>query len=387
MNPEFPHLTREELEVRLTALLLGELPPAEAEAVRQLAASDAALGQMLARLETAIQLVREGLAAPGEAAPTTQEQLKLAPEKREQLLAQFKQPPAMPGVAREGAKEAKVTPEQMGVKRIQPKRGKYRWLAATSVTVAVMALLAGLLFPTLATSKKKSQRLLARSTDRGNGVQDRMEFRLWEGRQDGQALQVAGVPPPAPDLTLNFVPAPPPTAAEPQPERLRTQIALPPATEDEVVKLAGGSAGNFAWGGSGPSGGGGAGGRSGGGGYGGGHNLLSLTAAPVATQPAPTAKPSKAVRSFGTWGSDEPLAEELPLVADAINGRDDGADAKQTRLEPGTPKPAQAARILDGRLPETESSSAYPQAAKRGISKIAAKSSRGSLRKWQRSPS
>ena len=64
MNPELPHLTREELEVRLTALLLGELPPAEAGAMMQLVASDAELGQLLARLKLTIGLVHAAAAPP-----------------------------------------------------------------------------------------------------------------------------------------------------------------------------------------------------------------------------------------------------------------------------------------------------------------------------------
>jgi Mg-chelatase subunit ChlD len=378
MNPEFPNLTREELEVRLTALLLGELPPAEAEAVRQLAASDAALGQMLARLEKAIRLVREGLAAPGEGAPATQEQLKLAPEKREQLLAQFKQPaqPSDPGArtclsagaspvpeADKNVRAPVVTPEQMGVKRIQPRRGKYRWIVRACLAGSILTVLGGLylvLLPlvTLTSSiggdEGGGKRRGGRKEEDGyvNFGNDSPDPREWSGQDSlrSVALSRSLVNADAsvalsvgPGQNAALVPSPTPA---PEPERLRTQIALPPATEDEAVKLAAGSAGNFAWSGSAPSSGGGAEGRGGGGGYGGGHNLLSLAAAPVATQPAPTAKPSKAVRSFGTWGSDEPLAEELPLVADAINGRDDGADAKQTRLEPGTPKPAQAAQNL-----------------------------------------
>jgi uncharacterized protein involved in exopolysaccharide biosynthesis/uncharacterized protein YegL len=249
MNPEFPHLTREELEVRLTALLLGELPPAEAEAVRQLVASDAALGQMLARLEQAIRLVREGLAEPGEAAPAPQPTLKLAAEKREQLLAQFKQPPNGPAASPKEVKPATVTPEQMGVKRIQPKRGKYRWLINTSITVAVLLLLSALLLPTFQMAKQK--RMYVTSLP---GQADMAAPELPRGGRRAQFSDpIAAGPPPPP---------PPDAASAPEPERLRTKIALPENTLGESLAVADGAAVNFAWGGT-PLGGGNVGGADG----------------------------------------------------------------------------------------------------------------------------
>ena len=50
MNPDSPRPPREELEARLTALLLGELPDEEAAALRELIAKDAQLAELHERL-------------------------------------------------------------------------------------------------------------------------------------------------------------------------------------------------------------------------------------------------------------------------------------------------------------------------------------------------
>jgi hypothetical protein len=87
MNP-----SREHIEARLTALLLGELPEAEAELLRWAIAQDADLQKLHDELKSTIVLVRETV-KPGtgqvqeESAP-----LKLSESRRSQLLAHFKTP-------------------------------------------------------------------------------------------------------------------------------------------------------------------------------------------------------------------------------------------------------------------------------------------------------
>ena len=53
MNPDTPPTPREKLEMRLTALLMGELPPEEAAAIRALMAADPALAALHERLRRA----------------------------------------------------------------------------------------------------------------------------------------------------------------------------------------------------------------------------------------------------------------------------------------------------------------------------------------------
>ena len=87
MNP-----SREHIEARITALLLGELPEAEAELLRWTIAQDANLQKLHDELKSAIVLVRETV-KPG--AGQVQEEsapLKLSDPRRAQLLAHFKTP-------------------------------------------------------------------------------------------------------------------------------------------------------------------------------------------------------------------------------------------------------------------------------------------------------
>jgi autotransporter-associated beta strand protein len=89
MNPELPKSPREELELRVTALLLGELSEAEAAEVRAVLEQDAELRKLHDDLKKTIHLVREVEAAePAATAPA--EPLRLSAERRERLLAHFK---------------------------------------------------------------------------------------------------------------------------------------------------------------------------------------------------------------------------------------------------------------------------------------------------------
>ena len=88
MNSDTPLTPRQELEVRLTALLMGELPPEEAAALEAQIAGDAELAALHARLRRATELLREATALPDQPAPP--EPARLSSERRERLLAHFK---------------------------------------------------------------------------------------------------------------------------------------------------------------------------------------------------------------------------------------------------------------------------------------------------------
>ena len=85
MNPLTP---REELELRITALLMGELSPAEAAALHARIAADPELSALHARLRHAVDLLREARTLPEQTAPA--EPLSLSKERREKLLATFR---------------------------------------------------------------------------------------------------------------------------------------------------------------------------------------------------------------------------------------------------------------------------------------------------------
>src|SRR5438876_341380 len=90
MNPDTPRPPREELEVRLTALLLGELPAEEAAALREIIAKDAQLAGLHERLKRAMDLVRAAATTACEPATTQAAPLKLSATRRQTPLKQKK---------------------------------------------------------------------------------------------------------------------------------------------------------------------------------------------------------------------------------------------------------------------------------------------------------
>ena len=121
MNPESPQTPREQLEARLTALLLGELSPAEAAEVRAALAQDADLARLHEQLSRTIGLVREAAVSPGDKPLTATEPLRMSPEKREKLLGQFKV----------------IAPAELE----GPRRERVRWYIPASIAAAVIGLL------------------------------------------------------------------------------------------------------------------------------------------------------------------------------------------------------------------------------------------------------
>ncbi|MEY2410519.1 MAG: hypothetical protein QOF48_3189, partial [Verrucomicrobiota bacterium] len=81
---------REELEARITALLLGELSEEDAAALRVALDRDPELARLHDRLARTIGLMREAAGSLNEEANPPTEALQISSEKRDQLLASFK---------------------------------------------------------------------------------------------------------------------------------------------------------------------------------------------------------------------------------------------------------------------------------------------------------
>jgi Mg-chelatase subunit ChlD len=139
MNPESPKNPGEELELRITALLLGELSADEAATLRQNIARDAELSRLHDRLKFAIELTRETTIAPSEEEAERPDTLKLAPERRAKLLAAFAAPKM--------------------IKLAAARRAHRRELLALAAMLAVLLVVASMLLPSLAKSKARAQRL------------------------------------------------------------------------------------------------------------------------------------------------------------------------------------------------------------------------------------
>lgn len=122
MNPDFPKDPREELEVRLTALLLGELQAEEADALRRTIERDTALSELYDRLKYAIGLVEEATASEPEQTVVQSPQLKLGEERRQKLLAHLKT----------------VAPKEFA----KPPRPDWSWVAPLGAAAAIVLLAA-----------------------------------------------------------------------------------------------------------------------------------------------------------------------------------------------------------------------------------------------------
>jgi Mg-chelatase subunit ChlD len=146
MNPDAPKTPREELELRLTALLLGELPDEEAAAWRAAIATNPELAKLHDRLEKTVGLVREATAKVTEPASDQTAPLQLSDERREKLLAHFKT----------------VKPKEF----VPEKRKRKLRLVELAAAVTVLGLLAAITLPMVQTAKMKSTFSTALPRDR-----------------------------------------------------------------------------------------------------------------------------------------------------------------------------------------------------------------------------
>ena len=122
---------REELEIRITALLMGELPSDEAAALQSQIAADAELTALHTRLQRAAGLLREASALPSEAEPHAPPvPARLSDDRRARLLAHF-----------QGAKLGPVI-----VKPRRDWRRNLRWAVPLGLAASLMALIGGAMY-------------------------------------------------------------------------------------------------------------------------------------------------------------------------------------------------------------------------------------------------
>jgi Mg-chelatase subunit ChlD/type II secretory pathway pseudopilin PulG len=216
MNLEKP--SREEIEAKLTALLLGELPVEEAQLLRWAISQDAALAKMHDRLKVSIGFVREITANPAEKLPAQTAPLKLSSERREKLLAHFKT----------------VAPKEFA----PPKQRRISPLLAMAAAVALIAVLAAMLLPALAAAKRKAQNNSAASLVMKNEMVARLAANKSPVDQNVPVASapLAMMPPAASELRLESVEAffqnSNPTVSPVSSRQSPTTIVLPPGGAD-----------------------------------------------------------------------------------------------------------------------------------------------------------
>ncbi|HEX4348844.1 MAG TPA: hypothetical protein VH251_00580, partial [Verrucomicrobiae bacterium] len=154
MNPDQP--SREQIEARITALLLGELAAEEAALLRYTIAQDPALKQLHDQLQSALPLVREAAKHPADAPAEKPAPLKLSADRREKLLAHFNAP------------RPQAPPEPLfWLKRIET-----RSLVQLAVVVAIIGLLASLAVPGLKEIGRRRGFVAETSSIKGSGQED-----------------------------------------------------------------------------------------------------------------------------------------------------------------------------------------------------------------------
>ena len=136
MTPEYRPGSPEEMESRITALLLGELPEAEAAEVRAAVKRDPELARLCQRLKATIELVRQA-AAPAEPTAAQATPLRLSDARRQQVLQSFKT----------------IAPREFAANRREK-----TWSLLIPLAAMLMFLFAVALFlPALGGSKRKAQ--------------------------------------------------------------------------------------------------------------------------------------------------------------------------------------------------------------------------------------
>jgi Mg-chelatase subunit ChlD len=208
MNPQMP--SREQIEERITALLLGELPAAEAELLRWTISRDASLQRLHDELQATISLVREAVKPAATAAAEKNAPQKFSDSRRQKLLAHFKTPRPKPSI---WLRPIIQVPQ----------------LVSVFALVAVVALLAVLLLPVLSASKSKGVRGTYGSAQGGFSLSEKVSEFFQRGREAAadKSLALSAVPAPLPPAAVTVAPEP---ALAPPP----VQIVLPPADEQPL---------------------------------------------------------------------------------------------------------------------------------------------------------
>lgn len=139
MNPDQPLTPREELEIKITALLMGQLGPEEAAQLEEQIAADPYLVTLRARLARAVELLRAARSMRDTPAP-----VQLSKEKREKLLAALRSSkPAIP---------AKPPVPQL------KKKSRTKWIIPVILTGSIAAVLVGLLFPAMSGARSSARK-------------------------------------------------------------------------------------------------------------------------------------------------------------------------------------------------------------------------------------
>src|ERR1041385_9030225 len=161
MSSDPPRNASDDMEARLIALLLGELPGEDAVALRRALEHDAGLSANYDLLKRTIELVRQTAASPAELSATRPAPLKLDDQRRHRLFVHFKT----------------VAPKEFTA----PRRRGMPWVIPISIAAVLVVLLGvGVLAPVSLRARKFTQ--LYATQNRLELTEDAKD--QWENRKD-----------------------------------------------------------------------------------------------------------------------------------------------------------------------------------------------------------
>ena len=172
MNADGPHSEREALEMKITALLMGELSPEEATALESQIAADPTLAALRARLSQAADLLHEARALP--------HPLQLSKERREKLLATFR------GIA--------ALPEP--VVQVARKREEVRIWASPVLLAALViigAIIAALSMPASSSFSRRAEKVARKEQEESELVAVSDSADRWGGRRESLYFETRNV--------------------------------------------------------------------------------------------------------------------------------------------------------------------------------------------------
>ena len=179
MNSEKPLTPREELEVRLTALLLGELSAEEAATFEEQIARDPELAATHARLRQAIELLREATAIPDLTAHPTP--AALSTERRQKLFQHFSNPERGTRNAERERTLLERSKDSSPSAAGPAQRREWGWLVPLGLAAALIALIGGSLFLN-GIAPQKSPRLYVMEEAARNAPMPTSQIAFWDSQ-------------------------------------------------------------------------------------------------------------------------------------------------------------------------------------------------------------
>ena len=220
MNPDQPLTPREELEIKITALLMGQLTPEEAAMVEAQIAADPELATLHAGLRRAVELLRASRTAPEAPAPTVL--MQISKERREKMLAAFRGTRSLP-------KPPPLSKPPVPQLVHKPRKNWARPVILTASIAALVVVVGSLMMPAFSPMSKRA-----------------LEASRFAAEEEGAftaKLEVPSAAEPAPQHSLLYLDADSTSSSAPMAPSSGIAFGLSPESKTDAMRLRGTSGG------------------------------------------------------------------------------------------------------------------------------------------------